>query len=986
MNVHPSPPSSSSCSSSPSASQSVPLPRSVEDAIRGICIDQSQPPPNESTRRKLASLGEEAALRVLRSTAATKIKWSIDGFISCIIEKGTGAGSCPSPSPTKIARTSLDGKSPARSPVKNSRDNGFASSLVRDQQIGSLRLLPSLQNGNGQAVSPHLKALSELEFRKAFLILNYTGEGNLEDAIDSDRIRLLKDLSMIEFEEAVWNAIGQFRVKKDDRCKHVDWDSRETHVYHCNISPQGCYRFKGPYLDKKKTLLQKALGDENVLLVKLAEETTDKSSRPIGSADTFTIYKKIAKEGIPVGFRRYKFFVFKDGGKEEKKRDPTTSSVKCYFVCMECEALKEKKTVHEARCFFMHAHTESSVSRYMIRMSLILSKTESLEVDWDRVTIETIKDEECKDKEGNSIYDKKGKPLIHTDGTGFVSEDIALRCPGNTFKGSCAIIPAFEPLLIQFRLFNDGRAVKGTLLRNKQLPPHTIHIRPSMIKVEKDPKLSDIRTVDSLEIVATSNKPRTAYLSKILIALLSYGGVPNEFFLDILKNALGDAKSVFSGKRAALKVSVNHGDMDGFNAARMILSGIPLDESYLQDHLSTLMKMEKKNLKGGRIPISDSYYLMGTADPTGILKSEEVCIILDSGQISGTVLVYRNPGLHFGDIHVLNATYVEALETKVGNSKYAIFFPTSRPRSLTDEIAGGDLDGDMYWVSRNPQLLKYFKPSQPWVSASAAQDVNCKKPSDMSIENLEDELIDLWLNKRFNPSYTVGAAADSWQALMDRLLTLGCDEDAEKRRVERNLSQLVDIYYDALDAPKNGGKIELPKFLKAESFPHYMEKDEAFRSNSILGLIFDTVESYLAENQTGKEIWKIPCFDVEIPRDCLMEWERRYTEYRSEMAAALGGGGAEVKKYSADDVINKYKQLLYGAPEFEESPRKEEDIFNEALAIYHTTYNYAMRWNDVRKCRFAWKVAGPALCRLYAMKQEEKSIVCLPSVLKEIFG
>ncbi|KAL3749226.1 hypothetical protein ACJRO7_010339, partial [Eucalyptus globulus] len=92
-------------------------------------------------------------------------------------------------------------------------------------------------------------------------------------------------------------------------------------------------------------------------------------------------------------------------------------------------------------------------------------------------------------------------------------------------------------------------------------------------------------------------------------------------------------------------------------------------------------------------------------DPTGIHKSDEVCIILDSGQISGKVLVYRNPGLHFGDIHVLNATYVEALETKVGNSKYAIFFPTSGQRSLADEIAGGDFDGDMYWVSRNPQVV-----------------------------------------------------------------------------------------------------------------------------------------------------------------------------------------------------------------------------------------------------------------------------------------
>jgi len=56
---------------------------------------------------------------------------------------------------------------------------------------------------------------------------------------------------------------------------------------------------QGPYLNKTRTLLQKALGDENVLLVKLADKNTD---------DTATMYKKIAKEGIPVGLRRYKFF------------------------------------------------------------------------------------------------------------------------------------------------------------------------------------------------------------------------------------------------------------------------------------------------------------------------------------------------------------------------------------------------------------------------------------------------------------------------------------------------------------------------------------------------------------------------------------------------------------------------------------------------------------------------------------------------------
>lgn len=76
----------------------------------------------------------------------------------------------------------------------------------------------------------------------------------------------------------------------------------------------------------------------------------------------------------------------------------------------------------------------------------------------------------------------------------------------------------------------------------------------------------------------------------------------------------------------------------------------------------------------------------------------------DNRQVSGEVLVYKHPGLHFGDIHKLNATHIDGLEEIVGNSKYAIFFPTSGERSLADEMANSDFDGDMYWVSWNPQV------------------------------------------------------------------------------------------------------------------------------------------------------------------------------------------------------------------------------------------------------------------------------------------
>jgi len=79
-------------------------------------------------------------------------------------------------------------------------------------------------------------------------------------------------------------------------------------------------------------------------------------------------------------------------------------------------------------------------------------------------------------------------------------------------------------------------------------------------------------------------------------------------------------------------------------------------------------------------------------------------ICSQNGQITGDVLVYRNPGLHFGDIHIMCATRVEELESYVGHNKYAIFFPRVGSRSVADEIAGGDFDGDLYWVSKHPQV------------------------------------------------------------------------------------------------------------------------------------------------------------------------------------------------------------------------------------------------------------------------------------------
>lgn len=71
--------------------------------------------------------------------------------------------------------------------------------------------------------------------------------------------------------------------------------------------------------------------------------------------------------------------VYKDGGKEEKKKNPTSSSVKCYFVRMESgwdsdePYILSDKLVHEARTIFMHVHTVPTVAKYLARSNFLLN-------------------------------------------------------------------------------------------------------------------------------------------------------------------------------------------------------------------------------------------------------------------------------------------------------------------------------------------------------------------------------------------------------------------------------------------------------------------------------------------------------------------------------------------------------------------------------------------------------------------------------------
>ncbi|KAF6142769.1 hypothetical protein GIB67_023251, partial [Kingdonia uniflora] len=167
--------------------------------------------------------------------------------------------------------------------------------------------------------------------------------------------------------------------------------------------------------------------------------------------------------------------VFKDGGKEAKEKNPTCSPVKCYFVRTESTASIDekkpyrlfKKSIYAARCVFMHVHTVPNMAKYMARFSLILSKTIKLEVDLSSVKIEFIEDQACMNEIGNIVYNEDGEALIHTDGTGFISEDLALECPRRKCKGSCS---SFE---LELQRFLYQTELKG---KSSELPKSKSHV------------------------------------------------------------------------------------------------------------------------------------------------------------------------------------------------------------------------------------------------------------------------------------------------------------------------------------------------------------------------------------------------------------------------------------------------------------------------------------------------------------------------------
>jgi len=96
----------------------------------------------------------------------------------------------------------------------------------------------------------------------------------------------------------------------------------------------------------------------------------------------------------------------------------------------------------------------------------------------------------------------------------------------------------------------------------------------------------------------------------------------------------------------------------------------------------------------------------------------------------GKILVTRNPCTHPGDVRLLSAVDVPELRYL----ENVVVFPTTGDRPLCNMMAGGDLDGDVYFVCWDDGLTSHLTEDNMKPPAKYAKpDLIKEKPKEETI-------------------------------------------------------------------------------------------------------------------------------------------------------------------------------------------------------------------------------------------------------------
>ncbi|GMQ10242.1 hypothetical protein CsSME_00053321 [Camellia sinensis var. sinensis] len=739
------------------------------------------------------------------------------------------------------------------------------------------------------------------------------------------------------------------------------------------ITPSKIYCL-GPELESSNYVVKKfAPYASDFLRVTFVEEDWSKlSSNAISTSIQQGIFAKpyrtniyhrilsILREGIVIGDKRFQFLAF------------SASQLRSNAVWM--FASNENVKTEDIRDWMGCFNKIRSVSKCAARMGqLFSSSTQTLEVSAQEV--ETIPDVE-----------------ITSDGVGYCFSD-GIGKISNSFARQVAQKCGLNHTPSAFQIRYGGYKGVITVDRNSF---RKLSLRSSMLKFESKNRMLN---------VTSWSESMPCYLNREIVSLLSTLGVEDTAFEAMQDQQLCLLGKMLTSKEAALDVLESMGGRDAKGIlVKMLLQGY---EPNVEPYLSMILRAHHDNQLSDlrtrcRIFVPQGRILIGCLDETGILNYGQVYVRitmtkaeLQAGEQSffqkidettsvliGKVVVTKNPCLHPGDIRVLEAVYEVALEEKGWVN--CVIFPQKGERPHPNECSGGDLDGDLYFISWNENLI----PPQ----TVTPMDYTGRRPRlmdhDVTLEEIHKFFVDYMIND------TLGTISTAHLIHADR---------EPSKALSSKCLQLATLHSMAVDFAKTGAPAEMPRFLKPKEFPDFMQRWDKpnYISRGVLGKLYRaTVNSPVHESSVL--VWSEKIAQDAYDHDLIVNGFEDFIEvaqshkemyldkmstlmnfYEAESEDEILTGNLRTKsayllrdnrRYGEmkDRILVSVKSLYKEAKGWFESSCKADQQQKMASAWYHVTYHPSYCKESIHCLGFPW-ILGDILLNIKSVQSRKLS-------------
>ncbi|KAI0822735.1 RdRP-domain-containing protein [Trametes gibbosa] len=710
---------------------------------------------------------------------------------------------------------------------------------------------------------PQLEKLNKEMGPKAAIVLR-----NFCDAL---RLRSPKDSLIDCFRRAMPDGTGgkhdkalRLSLKKYDEKQEGDRDMGRFQCHHVTFTPTRVI-LEGPYVSVSNRVIRQFAGFEDHFLRVDFRDEDRLQYRWAREVDGTTLLTErvggILKHGFDIGGRHFEFLAYSSSALREHAvwfmnpfQHPTQGSITAQRIR---DSLGDFSNVIK------------KPSKYAARLAQAFTATDP------SVSISRDQWEEMKDLESSD------PDYLFTDGVGTISQELGdmiwdALCTAKESRRRAQVTP--QAYQIRFLGF------KGVVVIDHRLRGIRMRLRPSMNKFE----VPDM-DVAPIEIARWFDRPGTSYLNKALIMILEDRGVEQVTFLRLQEKAAAQITTASDSVEQTVTLFMSHNlglsfslpwIFRGLRAAGLGMDAEPeksynLGDTFLQSLIIFAQHHVLRDIKhGARIPIPDSYLLVGVADEGPMYQEEGVenVYVLDEAKvyvcvqteddevpryIKGAVTISRSPVVHPGDVQRVWAIG-EPPADKVcffRGLKNVVVLPSVGKRPLASMLGGGDLDGDLYSITKYDPLLPTEQKEPGDYKGVGTRELPDGR--DSTVDDICDFIVE-YIN------------SDLLGLLSDRHLIIS--DQSKEGTSDPACIELARLCSQAVDYPKNGVPVDIfdsprllirekPDWKKAE---HSDPRDtDYYYSSRALGVLFRSIDLNNLKLPTSPS--SIPSGNVVLP-------------------------------------------------------------------------------------------------------------------------